>query len=130
MKRKNILLILYVAIVSLGFARIVQRSVRAASNPRLTEAPAAFATPLLAQNPGSQSVSNGIPEPPNDTFALDQAKFEGRDGNDTGLGPVYNATSCADCHQNPVTGGTSQTTEASRWTPRREWEFRQSHNHD
>jgi CxxC motif-containing protein (DUF1111 family) len=81
-----------------------------------TNAPAAFATPLLANNPGSQSVSNGIPEPANagfvaDTFAIDQQNFEAREGNDTGLGPVYNATSCADCHQNPVTGGPSQMTE-------------------
>jgi CxxC motif-containing protein (DUF1111 family) len=28
-----------------------------------------------------------------------------------GLGPVYNAQSCRDCHQNPVTGGSSQITE-------------------
>ena len=28
-----------------------------------------------------------------------------------GLGPVYNATSCSDCHQSPVTGGGSQITE-------------------
>ena len=111
MKRKNIPLILCLVLLSLGFARLMQRSVHAASKPRPTQAPAAFATPLLAQNPGSQSVSNGIPEPPNDTFALDQANFEAREGNDTGLGPVYNATSCADCHQNPVTGGPSQITE-------------------
>jgi CxxC motif-containing protein (DUF1111 family) len=75
------------------------------------EAPAGFATPTLSANPGSQSVSNGIPEPPNDSFAIDQANFEARDGNDNGLGPVYNATICADCHQNPVTGGPSQITE-------------------
>src|SRR5215471_16188542 len=111
MKRKNIPLVVCLALLSLGLIRLAQRSVQAASAPRLTEAPAAFATPLLAQNPGSQSVSNGIPEPPNDTFALDQANFEAREGNDTGLGPVYNATSCADCHQNPVTGGPSQVTE-------------------
>jgi CxxC motif-containing protein (DUF1111 family) len=111
MKTKSIPLVVCLALLSLGFIRLAQRSVHAASAPRLTEAPAAFATPLLAQNPGSQSVSNGIPEPPNDTFALDQANFEAREGNDTGLGPVYNATSCADCHQNPVTGGPSQVTE-------------------
>ena len=29
----------------------------------------------------------------------------------TGLGPVYNAQSCGECHQNPVTGGISQITE-------------------
>jgi len=28
-----------------------------------------------------------------------------------GLGPVYNSTSCADCHGNTVTGGISQVTE-------------------
>ena len=30
---------------------------------------------------------------------------------DDGLGPVFNATACVDCHQNPVTGGPSQITE-------------------
>lgn len=29
----------------------------------------------------------------------------------TGLGPVFNARACADCHQNPVSGGSSQFTE-------------------
>jgi hypothetical protein len=76
-----------------------------------TEAPAAFDTPTLGQNPGSQSISNGIPEPSGDTYALDQQRFERRNGVDDGLGPVFNATSCADCHQNPVTGGPSQITE-------------------
>lgn len=28
-----------------------------------------------------------------------------------GLGPVYNAQACSECHQNPVTGGISQITE-------------------
>lgn len=36
-----------------------------------------------------------------DTFA-EQEKVE------DGLGPVYNAQSCGECHQNPVTGGASQ----------------------
>ena len=39
------------------------------------------------------------------------AIFEEREGVDEGLGPVYNAQSCAECHQNPVTGGISQITE-------------------
>jgi len=73
-----------------------------------TEAPAGFDTPTL--NP-SQSRSNGIPEPPGDTFALDQTRFEEQEDNKAGLGPVYNATSCVTCHQNPVTGGPSQITE-------------------
>ncbi|TMK17440.1 MAG: hypothetical protein E6G75_09400 [Alphaproteobacteria bacterium] len=28
-----------------------------------------------------------------------------------GLGPVYNATSCVSCHQNPITGSSSQVSE-------------------
>jgi CxxC motif-containing protein (DUF1111 family) len=87
----------------------------------VTEAPAGFTTPTLGQmistggeligSPGSQSVSNGIAEPPGDTFALDQAQFERRHDPSTGLGPVFNATSCAECHQNGVTGAASQITE-------------------
>jgi CxxC motif-containing protein (DUF1111 family) len=87
----------------------------------VTEAPAGFTTPTLGQaisatgeltaNAGTQSVSNGIAEPPGDTFALDQAQFERKHDPSTGLGPVFNATSCAECHQNGVTGAASQITE-------------------
>jgi len=76
-----------------------------------TEAPAGFDTPTLAQNPGSNSLSNGIAEPPGDSYALDQTKFEQDHDASTGLGPVFNARACADCHQNPVSGGSSQFTE-------------------
>jgi CxxC motif-containing protein (DUF1111 family) len=76
-----------------------------------TEAPAGFTTPTLAENPGSQSIGNGITEPPGDTFALDQAQFERRHDPSTGLGPVFNATACGECHQNGVTGAASQITE-------------------
>jgi CxxC motif-containing protein (DUF1111 family) len=37
--------------------------------------------------------------------------FEEREGLADGLGPVYNAQSCAECHQTPVSGATSQVTE-------------------
>jgi CxxC motif-containing protein (DUF1111 family) len=77
-----------------------------------TEAPAGFDTPTLqTQNSGSQSSSNGIAEPTGDTFARDQQVFEKREDASLGLGPVFNATSCSECHQNPVTGGASQITE-------------------
>src|SRR5580704_6070693 len=76
------------------------------------EAPAAFDTPTLqTPNAGSQSVSNGIAEPPGDTYELDQQIFERREDPALGLGPVFNATACVECHQNPVTGGPSQITE-------------------
>jgi CxxC motif-containing protein (DUF1111 family) len=76
-----------------------------------TEAPTGFDTPTLAENAGSQSSSNGIPEPPADTYTLDQQIFERREDPSLGLGPVYNAVSCSECHQNPVSGGPSQITE-------------------
>jgi len=41
----------------------------------------------------------------------DRATFEERDIVTDGLGPIYNAQSCAECHQNPVTGGISQISE-------------------
>src|SRR5437660_2076440 len=54
----------------------------------------------------------------NDTTFVSQAThdddrdtFEEVDGVTKGLGPVFNAQSCAACHQNPVTGGISQISE-------------------
>jgi CxxC motif-containing protein (DUF1111 family) len=75
------------------------------------EAPAGFDTPTLIQNPGSKSSSNGIAEPPGDTFVLDQQVYETLHDVNSGLGPVYNGRACAECHQNPVSGGASQFTE-------------------
>ena len=58
---------------------------------------------------GFDNLTNGMV--PQATFAADIAVFEERDDIAKGLGPVYNAQSCAECHQNPVTGGISQITE-------------------
>jgi CxxC motif-containing protein (DUF1111 family) len=67
------------------------------------EAPAAF-------SPGTMTlVTNGLVDQA--TFDADRAVFEEQEGLANGLGPVYNAQSCAECHQNPVTGGISQVTE-------------------
>jgi CxxC motif-containing protein (DUF1111 family) len=94
-------LLLGVAVV--GLTGIAQQSA--------TEAPAGFDTPTLAQDAGSQSKSNGLTEPSGDTFALDQQNYERVHDVSTGLGPVYNGRACAECHQNPVSGGASQFTE-------------------
>ncbi len=83
----------------------------AAAQQAATEAPAGFDTPTLVEKPGSRSVSNGIAEPAGDSFALDQQIYELTHDVDSGLGPVFNARACADCHQNPVSGGASQFTE-------------------
>src|SRR6202047_959264 len=82
-----------------------------AAQPPASEAPAGFDTPTLVKNPGSKSQSNGIAEPPGDQFALDQQVYETLHDVNSGLGPVYNGRACAECHQNPVSGGASQFTE-------------------
>jgi CxxC motif-containing protein (DUF1111 family) len=64
----------------------------------VTEAPAAF-----------DNRTNGFESQAQ--FDLDLASFEERDDLARGLGPVYNAQSCAECHQNPVTGAGSQISE-------------------
>jgi CxxC motif-containing protein (DUF1111 family) len=86
-------------------------AVVAVAQQAATEAPTGFDTPTLVENPGSQSVSNGIAQPTGDSFALDQQIFELTHDVNSGLGPVFNARACADCHQNPVSGGASQFTE-------------------
>ncbi len=49
---------------------------------------------------------------PGKAFERLRGAFEKQDINDhdDGLGPVYNAISCVDCHQNPITGSGSQVT--------------------
>src|ERR1700736_1936555 len=76
-----------------------------------TEAPVGFSTPTVTQNPGSQSTSNGIPEPAGDTFAADQAQFARVHDPSTGLGPLFNAASCAQCDKNNARAPASQITE-------------------
>ena len=75
------------------------------------EAPAGFTTPPLTQNPAPQTISNGLTEPAGDTFVLDQLQFERVHDPTNGLGPVFNGVSCAQCHQNSVTGSSGQLTE-------------------
>jgi CxxC motif-containing protein (DUF1111 family) len=45
------------------------------------------------------------------TFALDLEAFDGAEEVDEGLGPVYNAQACRECHQAPISGAGSQITE-------------------
>ena len=67
-------------------------------------------TPVISEAPaGFDGLTNGVLD--QTTFDADRAVFEERDDVAKGLGPVYNAQSCAECHQSPVTGGISQVTE-------------------
>src|SRR5205814_8960796 len=45
------------------------------------------------------------------THDADRDTFQEVDEVTRGLGPVFNAQSCAACHQNPVAGGISQISE-------------------
>src|SRR5262244_1504437 len=58
---------------------------------------------------GFDNKSNGMVD--DATHQADQAKFEEVEELTEGLGPLYNAQSCRECHQTPVSGGSSQVTE-------------------
>jgi hypothetical protein len=58
---------------------------------------------------GFDDESNGMVD--DATHADDKARFDEVENIDDGLGPLYNAQSCRECHQNPVSGGPSQITE-------------------
>jgi CxxC motif-containing protein (DUF1111 family) len=81
--------LLPLALVGLFFAAAASQS---------TEAPTGF-----------DNNTNGVT---NDaTHQADQTTFEEVEKLSDGLGPLYNAQSCRECHQNPVSGAASQVTE-------------------
>ena len=65
---------------------------------QLTDAPTGF-----------DNKSNGIVD--DTTHQADREKFDEVEGVADGLGPLYNAQSCRECHQNPTSGAASQITE-------------------
>jgi CxxC motif-containing protein (DUF1111 family) len=67
------------------------------------------ATRLPEAPTGFDNKTNGIVD--DVTHQADQVKFEGVEQLSDGLGPLYNAQSCAECHQSPVSGAASQVTE-------------------
>jgi CxxC motif-containing protein (DUF1111 family) len=69
-----------------------------------------FFAPTLPEAPvGFDNKTNGLVD--DATHATDQAKFEETEAIADGLGPLYNAQSCRECHQTPVSGASSQVTE-------------------
>ena len=66
------------------------------------------ATTITEAPTGYDNISNGYLA--QSDFDITRGIFEERDDIAKGLGPVYNAQSCAECHQSPVTGGISQIT--------------------
>ena len=68
------------------------------SAPRSAEAPTGF-----------DNKSNGLTD--DATHQADQTKFDEVEQLTDGVGPLYNAQSCRECHQSPVSGAASQVTE-------------------
>jgi CxxC motif-containing protein (DUF1111 family) len=93
-------------------------------NSARSEAPADF------DNQTNGFLDRGDPVPrftdpntvPHTTFENDKFIFEAVDEIEDGLGPVYNAQSCRECHQNPVSGGISQITELRAGHDEKGWE--------
>src|SRR3989475_7024363 len=81
--------LLGIAVLSLALAAAGQQG---------TEAPTGF-----------DNKSNGLVD--DATHQADQAKFDDIETVKDGLGPLYNAQSCRECHQSPTSGGASQITE-------------------
>ena len=73
--------------------------------PPISEAPTGF------DNQPVPGFFSDNPQKNQQAFDEVRAAFEVRDEIADGLGPVYNAQSCAECHQNPVTGSVSQINE-------------------
>jgi len=69
----------------------------------------AVAAPRSEAPTGFDDRSNGVVD--DSTHQADQAAFDDVETIADGLGPLYNAQSCRECHQNPTSGGPSQVTE-------------------
>src|SRR3984893_9575369 len=75
----------------------------------LTFALVSVATQLPDAPTGFDNKTNGIVD--DATHQDDQTKFDEVEQISDGLGPLYNAQSCRECHQSPVSGAASQITE-------------------
>jgi CxxC motif-containing protein (DUF1111 family) len=97
MMRKNaVVYVCLLASLLLAFASGVQ--VTGQTSSTATEAPS-----------GYDNQPNGLTD--SLTFTADRGKFEEVEQIGDGLGPIFNAQSCRECHQNPVSGSTSQVKE-------------------
>src|SRR3954447_4712047 len=95
MKRPHTIVLV---LVSATAAYLASFSLTVQGQSGATEAPAAF-----------DNKTNGFESQAQ--FDEDRDVFEERDDIAKGLGPVYNAQSCTECHQNPITGAGSQVSE-------------------
>jgi CxxC motif-containing protein (DUF1111 family) len=112
--RKTQVLSMVLCVVALAIAAFLPSSV---SSQQSTEAPT---TDLDSR---TDDIFNGFgvkgltpdectsPPVANRSFEDNKFIFEERETAEDGLGPTYNDTACSSCHQNPETGGVSQSRE-------------------
>src|SRR5437016_4857951 len=91
-------LALFAIACSVSSSATVAASADSKVAPQPPEAPAGF-----------DDKSNGVADEA--THQADQNTFEEVEDIAEGLGPIFNAQSCRECHQSPVTGGFSQVLE-------------------
>ncbi|HJZ76724.1 MAG TPA: di-heme oxidoredictase family protein [Vicinamibacterales bacterium] len=103
MKRSRSATRTLLVVVTAGFLGSFTLAIQGQSGA--TEAPAGFDNHPVPGFYGGDAAAQQA------AFDADRAVFEERDDIAGGLGPVYNAQSCAECHQNPVTGAGSQISE-------------------
>ena len=94
----KVLRLIAIAFFALALATTLLLTPTANSQGGATEAPALF-----------DNMTNGFTDQA--TFDADRAAFEEREEKEDGLGPIFNAQACVECHQNRVTGGVSQILE-------------------
>lgn len=75
----------------------------------LLAAPFVYAVTATEAPTGFDDAPNGLVS--QTQFDLDREVFDEVEFIEDGLGPVYNAQACRECHQNPVSGSGSQITE-------------------
>jgi CxxC motif-containing protein (DUF1111 family) len=73
-------------------------------------APVVYAVTATEAPAGFDNLTNGFEAQAQ--MDSDRAQFDQVEQISDGLGPLYNAQSCRECHQNPVSGAISQITEA------------------
>ena len=96
---------LVLLLATAGFATVMLTPAR--SQTRSKKNVAAVVLPDVPA--GFDNKSNGLVD--DSTHSIDQQKFDEVETIADGLGPLYNAQSCRECHQSPVSGGGSQVVE-------------------
>jgi len=77
--------------------------------PILVVAGYVFASNLPEAPTGFDNKTNGMVD--DATHAADQARFDEPEQVPDGLGPLFNAQACRECHENPTSGGSTQISE-------------------